>query len=109
MANSAAAVASAAHVELTHNEILVIIFALMGAMLLAALDQTVVSTALPRIAGDLHGLDRLSWVATAYLLTSAIVTPLYGKISDLYGRKKIFIVAILLFLMARCCVASVRP
>lgn len=99
MANSAAAVASAAHVELTHNEILVIIFALMGAMLLAALDQTVVSTALPRIAGDLHGLNRLSWVATAYLLTSAIVTPLYGKISDLYGRKKIFIVAILLFLL----------
>ena len=85
--------------ELTHNEIMVIIFALMGAMLLAALDQTVVSTALPRIASDLHGLSRLSWVATAYLLTSAIVTPLYGKISDLFGRKKIFIVSIVLFLL----------
>lgn len=91
--------AAPTHVELTHNQILVIIFALMGAMLLAALDQTVVSTALPRIASDLHGLNRLSWVATAYLLTSAIVTPLYGKISDLFGRKKIFIVAILLFLL----------
>lgn len=85
--------------ELSHNEIMVIIFALMGAMLLAALDQTVVSTALPRIASDLHGLSRLSWVATAYLLTSAIVTPLYGKISDLFGRKKIFMVAIVLFLL----------
>lgn len=85
--------------ELSHNQIKVIIFALMGAMLLAALDQTVVSTALPRIASDLHGLSRLSWVATAYLLTSAIVTPLYGKISDLFGRKKIFIVAILIFLL----------
>ncbi|MBC7708221.1 DHA2 family efflux MFS transporter permease subunit [Polaromonas sp.] len=90
---------STVHTELSHNEIKVIIFALMGAMLLAALDQTIVATALPRIASDLHGLDRLSWVATAYLLTSAIVTPLYGKISDLYGRKKIFIVAITLFLI----------
>ena len=99
MQKTAALVAVPAHVELTHKEILVIIFALMGAMLLAALDQTVVSTALPRIASDLHGLDRLSWVATAYLLTSAIVTPLYGKISDLFGRKKIFIVSILLFLL----------
>ncbi len=71
----------------------------MGAMLLAALDQTVVSTALPRIASDLNGLSRLSWVATAYLLTSAVVTPLYGKISDLFGRKKIFIVSIVLFIL----------
>ncbi len=99
MPRTAVAARTEAHVELTHNQILVIIFALMGAMLLAALDQTVVSTALPRIASDLHGLNRLSWVATAYLLTSAIVTPLYGKISDLFGRKKIFIVAILLFLV----------
>lgn len=83
----------------SHQEIMVVIFALMGALLLAALDQTIVSTALPRIAADLHGLSRLSWVATSYLLTSAIVTPLYGKISDLYGRKNIFIVAITLFLL----------
>jgi len=71
---------------------------LMLVMLLAALDQTIVSTALPRIATDLHGLNKLSWVATAYLLTSAISTPIYGKISDLFGRKKIFQFAIILFL-----------
>jgi EmrB/QacA subfamily drug resistance transporter len=84
--------------ERSHSEIMVIIGALMLAMLLAALDQTIVSTALPTIANELHGLNEYSWVATSYLLTSAIVTPLYGKISDLFGRKKIFIIAIVLFL-----------
>jgi EmrB/QacA subfamily drug resistance transporter len=78
---------------------MVIISALMLVMLLAALDQTIVSTALPRIATDLHGLNKISWVATAYLLTSAITTPLYGKISDLFGRKKIFQTAIVIFLI----------
>lgn len=73
--------------------------ALMLAMLLAALDQTIVSTALPRIANDLHGLNKYSWVATSYLLTSAVATPLYGKISDMYGRKKIFQSAIIIFLI----------
>jgi EmrB/QacA subfamily drug resistance transporter len=73
--------------------------ALMLVMLLAALDQTIVSTALPTIATELHGLSKLSWVATAYLLTSAITTPIYGKISDLYGRKKIFQTAIIIFLV----------
>ena len=82
----------------SHKEIMVIIYALMLAMLLAALDQTIVSTALPKIVQDLHGLSKLSWVATAYLLTSALVTPLYGKLSDQLGRKKIFIVAISIFL-----------
>lgn len=83
----------------SHSEIMVIISALMLVMLLAALDQTIVATALPRIAEDLHGLDKISWVATAYLLTSAITTPLYGKISDLFGRKKIFQTAIGIFLI----------
>jgi EmrB/QacA subfamily drug resistance transporter len=78
---------------------MVVIVSLMLVMLLAALDQTIVSTALPRIATDLHGLNRLSWVATAYLLTSAISTPIYGKISDLFGRKKIFQTAIVIFLI----------
>ena len=78
---------------------MVIISSLMLVMLLAALDQTIVSTALPRIAEDLHGLNKISWVATAYLLTSAITTPLYGKISDLFGRKKIFQTAIVIFLI----------
>lgn len=83
----------------THNEIMVVVGALMLVMLLAALDQTIVSTALPRIASDLNGLDKLSWVVTAYLITSAVTTPLYGKISDQLGRKKIFLASIALFLV----------
>lgn len=83
----------------THSEIMVVMTSLMLVMLLAALDQTIVATALPRIAIDLHGLNRLSWVATAYLLTSAITTPIYGKISDMMGRKKIFQAAIVIFLV----------
>jgi len=78
---------------------MVIVTALMLAMLLAALDQTIVSTALPRIASDLKGLSKYSWVATSYLLTSAIATPIYGKISDMFGRKKIFQIAIIIFLV----------
>ena len=85
--------------ERSHAEIMVIVVALMLAMLLSALDQTIVSTALPRIASDLHGLNKLSWVVTAYLIASAVVTPLYGKISDQLGRKKIFQAAIIIFLI----------
>ena len=85
--------------ERSHAEIMVVMSALMLAMLLAALDQTIVSTALPRIASDLNGLSKYSWVATAYLLTSAVSTPLYGKISDMFGRKKIFQIAIGIFLL----------
>jgi len=86
--------------ELSHSEIMVIIVALILTLLLAALDQTIVSTALPKIASDLGGLSEYSWVATAYLLTSAVVTPLYGKLSDMFGRKKIMQFAIVLFLLA---------
>jgi EmrB/QacA subfamily drug resistance transporter len=71
----------------------------MMVMLLAALDQTIVATALPKIATDLHGLNKYAWVATSYLLTSAIATPIYGKIGDLFGRKKIFQTAIIVFLI----------
>ncbi|HEX7633044.1 MAG TPA: MDR family MFS transporter [Candidatus Saccharimonadales bacterium] len=85
--------------ERSHAEIMVVISALMLAMLLAALDQTIVSTALPKIASELHGLSKYSWVATAYLLTSAVSTPLYGKISDMFGRKKVFQSAIVIFLI----------
>ena len=68
------------------------------AMVLAALDQNIVNTALPRIAGDLGGLAHLSWVVTAFMLTGTTTTPLYGKLSDLYGRRALFFVAILVFL-----------
>jgi EmrB/QacA subfamily drug resistance transporter len=90
------------------SEVKIVIGSLMLALLLAALDQTIVSTALPRIASDLHALNELSWVATAYLLTSAVVTPIYGKLGDLYGRKKIFQVAITIFLIgsALCGIAQ---
>jgi len=83
----------------THRQIMVILTGLMTGMLLAALDQTIVSTALPTIVGDLGGLQHLSWVVTAYLLASTASTPLYGKISDLYGRKPVFRFAIVVFLI----------
>ena len=82
-----------------HRRILVILSALMLGMFLAALDQTIVATALPTIAGDLHGLNHLSWVVTAYLITSTITLPLWGKFGDLYGRKKFFQIAIVIFLV----------
>ncbi|MDX6649116.1 MAG: hypothetical protein QOJ97_1067 [Solirubrobacteraceae bacterium] len=72
--------------------------ALMLGMLLAALDQTIVSTALPTIVGDLGGLSHLSWVVTSYLLASTASTPLYGKLGDMYGRKRVFQAAIVIFL-----------
>jgi len=82
--------------------------ALLLVMLLAALDQTIVSTALPTIVGELGGLDRLSWVVTAYLLSSTIVVPLYGKFGDLFGRKVVLQTAIVIFLVgsALCGVAQ---
>jgi EmrB/QacA subfamily drug resistance transporter len=82
-----------------HRRILVVLGALMLGMVLASLDQTIVATALPTIAGDLHGLNHLSWVVTAYLLTLTISTPLWGKLGDLYGRKKLFQGAIVIFLI----------
>src|SRR2546423_4193024 len=76
----------------------VIFTGLMLVMLLAALDQTIVATALPTIVGDLGGLDHLAWVTSAYLLAQTVVTPVYGKLGDLYGRKRILQTAVLLFL-----------
>ena len=82
--------------------------ALLLVLLLASLDQTIVSTALPTIVGDLGGINHLSWVVTAYLLASTIATPLYGKLGDLYGRKVVLQSAIVLFLIgsALCGVAQ---
>src|SRR3954471_16186309 len=76
-----------------------VIGALLLVMLLASLDQTIVSTALPTIVGDLGGLEHISWVVTAYLLAITIVTPLYGKLGDLYGRKVVLQGALVIFLI----------
>jgi EmrB/QacA subfamily drug resistance transporter len=84
----------------THRQILVIMSGLMLGMFLAALDQTIVSTALPTIVGDFKRSDLLSWVITAYLLASTASTPLWGKAGDLYGRKRVFQLAIVVFLLA---------
>ncbi|MGH9206632.1 MAG: MDR family MFS transporter, partial [Acidimicrobiales bacterium] len=84
---------------LSHRQVLVVFSALMLGMLLAALDQTIVATALPTIVGDLGGLSHISWVVTAYLLASTASTPLYGKLGDLYGRKPVFQTAIVIFLV----------
>ncbi len=84
---------------LSHKRVLVILSGLIVGMFLAALDQTIVSTALPKITSDLGGLNHISWVVTAYLLASTIVTPLYGKFGDLYGRKKLYSIAIIVFLI----------
>ena len=85
---------------LSHRQILTVLGGLMAGMFLAALDQSIVGTALPRIVSELGGLDKLSWVVTAYLLTSTAATPLWGKISDLYGRRIIFQAAITIFVLA---------
>ncbi|WP_048555886.1 MDR family MFS transporter [Nostocoides japonicum] len=83
---------------LSHRQVLTILTGLMMGMFLAALDQTIVATAIRTISDDLHGLSEQAWVTTAYLITSTIVTPLYGKLSDIYGRKKFFLTAISIFI-----------
>src|SRR4051812_890485 len=84
---------------LDRRRIWVVISGLMLVMLLASLDQTIVSTALPTIVRELGGLEHLSWVVTAYLLALTVVTPLYGKLGDLYGRKIVLQGALVLFLI----------
>ena len=84
---------------LGRRRILLIIGALMCGMLLAALDQTIVSTALPTIVGDLQGGSHIAWVITAYLLATTVSTPLWGKLGDMYGRKVFFQAAIIIFLI----------
>jgi EmrB/QacA subfamily drug resistance transporter len=88
--------------------LLVIFVALMLAILLAALDQTIVSTALPTIVGDLGGLNRLSWVVTAYILATTVSTPLWGKLGDQYGRKRLFQAAIVIFLIGSALCGQAR-
>lgn len=84
---------------ITHERVLVVFSGLLLVMLLAALDSTIVATALPTIVGELGGLAHLSWVVTAYLLAQTVVTPLYGKLGDIYGRKGVLQAGIVLFLL----------
>ena len=90
---------SSAPATVGHRQILIAFSGLLLAMLLAALDSTIVSTALPTIVSELGGLEHLAWVVTAYLLAQTIVTPIYGKLGDLYGRKIVMQSAIVLFLI----------
>src|ERR1043165_1173912 len=85
--------------SISHDKVLVIFSGLLLVMLLGALDSTIVTTALPTIVNELGGLSHLSWVVTAYLLAQIIVTPIYGKLGDLYGRKRVLQFAIVVFLI----------
>ncbi|WP_395244888.1 MDR family MFS transporter [Agromyces sp. MMS24-K17] len=95
MANSA----PASTPLMSHRQILFVIFGLMAGMFLSALDQTVVGTAIRTIGDDLHGLSQQAWVTTAYLIVSTISTPIYGKLSDIWGRRPLFIAAIVIFIV----------
>ena len=94
----AAAAASAISGEMTHKQIMLVLVGLMSGMFLSALDQSVVGAAMRTIADDLKGLELQAWVTTAYLITSTITTPIYGKLGDILGRRRLFIVAITIFI-----------
>ncbi|MGH8983830.1 MAG: MDR family MFS transporter [Acidimicrobiia bacterium] len=98
MTSTAAGPAAPQPYALSHRQIQTVFAGLMAGMFLAALDQTIVATALPTIVGELGGLDQISWVASAYLLTSTAVMPVVGKLSDLYGRRQLFQASIVVFL-----------
>ena len=83
--------------EMSHREILLVLVGLMAGMFLSALDQSVVGTAMRTIADDLKGLELQAWVTTAYLITSTISTPIYGKLGDIFGRRRLFLIAIIIF------------
>ena len=91
--------AAASYSELPKRQLIITVFGLMLALLLAALDQTVVGTAMPRIIAELQGFNRYAWVTTAYLITSTIATPIYGKLGDIFGRRRLFMIAISIFLL----------
>ena len=85
--------------DFTHRQIQVVLIGLMAGSFLAALDQTIVATALPRIVGDFGGVDQLAWIASIYLLTSTAAMPIVGKLSDLYGRRLLFQISIVVFML----------
>lgn len=91
--------AGTAEEALDPRRVRLVFLALMLALLLAALEQMIVATALPKIVGELHGLDRMSWAITAYLLTATVGLPIYGKLGDLFGRKGVFQFAIVVFII----------
>jgi len=99
MAQQQAATADKAPIQEEQGKVRLVFVGVMLGMFLAALDQTIVSTALPTIVGDLGGANHLSWVVTAYLLSATATTPLWGKLGDLFGRKYVFVVCILIFLL----------
>lgn len=84
---------------MTHRQIMLVIIGLMAGMFLSSLDQTIVSTAIRTIGDDLHGLEQQAWVTTAYMITSTITTPIYGKLSDMYGRRPLYIFGIIVFIL----------
>ncbi len=84
---------------MSQRQIMLVVLALMTAMFLSSLDQTIVSTAIRTIGDDLNGLDKQAWVTTAYLITSTIMTPIYGKLSDMFGRRPLFLIAIVIFVL----------
>ena len=96
----AAAAASAQTGVMTHRQIMFVLFGLMSGMFLSSLDQSIVGSAMRTIADDLKGLDLQAWVTTAYLITSTITTPIYGKLGDIFGRRRLFIFAISVFVVA---------
>jgi EmrB/QacA subfamily drug resistance transporter len=85
--------------QMSHRQILLVLVGLMAGMFLSALDQSVVSTAMRTIADDLKGLELQAWVTTAYLITSTISTPIYGKLGDIFGRRRLFLIAIIIFVL----------
>ncbi|MGN6425954.1 MAG: MDR family MFS transporter, partial [Leifsonia sp.] len=99
MSTHAPAAPAAPKPIMSHRQILLVIFGLMAGMFLSALDQTIVGTAIRTIGDDLHGLSQQAWVTTAYLILSTISTPIYGKLSDIFGRRPLFIIAIVIFIV----------
>ena len=95
--------------EISPRGIRLVFLGLMLTLLLAALDQMIVATALPKIVGELHGLEKMSWVVTAYLLASTIGLPIYGKLGDLFGRKSVFQFAIVVFVVGSALAGWSRP
>ncbi len=84
---------------MTHKQIMLVVYGLMSGMFLSSLAQTVFGTAIRTIGDDLHGLDQQAWVTTAFLITSTIAVPIYGKLSDIFGRRPLFILGIVVFIL----------